>query len=132
MSGDALIAAIAGVLGAGAGAAATGFTSLRSARNDRRNSWMEFKRGNSNSFMQHIAVHNEEEPLDENDRRLLGHYYLLALAVGEDEAAHALYEALPSHLQQRAHDPKEPPFSNLRAEVTPRRRNSAPPPGGEN
>jgi hypothetical protein len=98
------------------------------ARSERGNKWLEFKRGYSRAFMQHIAVHREQgDDVSEEDERLIGHYYVLALAVSDDKAAAELYEALPDRIRQRIHDPGKPPFSRLRNEVTPARRSLGPP-----
>jgi hypothetical protein len=121
MASDAVIGAIAGVLGAGAGATATGFTTALTGRTDRRNKWLEFKRGNSRGLLQHIAVHRRPGALTEADERLIGHYYVMALAVRSDKAAKALYEALPEDIRARVHDPSAPPLLELRDEVTPSR-----------
>jgi hypothetical protein len=128
----AIIAGIAGVLGAGIGAAATGLVTAWTARTDRGNKWRQFERGNARAFMEHIAVHrdvDEDGGIDEDDQRLIGHYYRLALAVSDDSAAVALYRDLPNDLRKRVHDPSESPFKELRDEVTPGRRKALAPPG---
>src|SRR4051812_41842569 len=119
LSGEAVIAAVAGVVGAGIGAAATGLVTAWTSRTDRQNQWLEFERGHSRGFMQHIAVHRRGEKVSDDDERLIGHYYTLALAVGKDEAATALYLALPDDIREKVHDPRESPFNDLRSEVTP-------------
>jgi len=131
VSGEAVIAGIAGILGAGAGAAATGLTAALTGRSDRRNKWLEFKRGNARKFMQHIAVHSQGGEVGEDDERLIGHYYVLALAVRDDNTARALYSSLPEQIKARVHDPEQAPFRHLREEVTPGRRALAPPGTGE-
>jgi hypothetical protein len=126
-TGETVIAAVAVVVGAGIGAVGTGLVTALTSRTDRGNKWLEFERGHSRGFMQHIAVHRRGKKASEEDKRLIGHYYTLALAVGEDEAATALYQALPDDIRERVHDPRESPFSDLRSEVTPGRRALAPP-----
>jgi hypothetical protein len=111
-----------GVLGILLGALATGLLKAWSDRVDRGNKWLEFKRGNARGFMQHIAVHGGDGKVGEEDERLIGHYYTLALAVSDDQGAVALYEALPEHLQSQVHDPGESLFNHLRSEVTPGRK----------
>ncbi len=117
-----LATAIVGVVGIAAGAGATGLVKAWTDRTDRRNKWREFERGNARKFMQHIAVHCRPGEVSDDDERLIGHYYTLALALANDEAARELYAALPDHLRTRVHDPKLAPFQHLRSEVTPGRK----------
>jgi hypothetical protein len=116
------VAPVAGVIGAGFGAALAGLFKVWRASIDRRNKWLEFERGNARKFMQHVAVHCRGEEVDETDERLIGHYYTLALALSDDEAAASVYADLPPRLRNLVHDPGAPPFSHLRVEVTPGRR----------
>jgi hypothetical protein len=86
---EGLVAAIGvvGVVGgAAAGAVATGFFNLRTSREGGRNKWLEFKRSHAHGFLQHIAVHYHDEPLTDEQIRLISHYYTLALALAEDAA----------------------------------------------
>jgi len=117
-----VVTVIVGVLGIAIGAISTGLVKAWADRVDRRNKWREFERGNARGFMQHIAVHCRDGEVNDADERLLGHYYTLALAVSDDEAAAALYTDLPEHLRSRAHDPAGEPFRSLRSEVTPGRK----------
>jgi hypothetical protein len=62
--------------------------------------------------------------LNKDDVGLIARYYELGLAVSDDEAAVALYNALPGKIKARVHHPAAAPFNRLRAEATPARRMS--------
>lgn len=127
-----VIAPLAGVVGAILGAILTGIMKARERRTELINVWLQNKRGLANGFMQHIDVHCRDGKLSDDDIRLVAQYYELGLAVSDDKAAVALYDALPKKIQARVHHPAAAPFDQLRSEVTPARKRSrvlvAPPP----
>lgn len=119
--GPAIVAAIAAVLGAGLGAAGAGIVQAWTARTDRKNQWLEYKRGLSNGVLQHQAVHCRAAEPEPDDRRLIAQYYQLVLAVTDEAAAVGLYRSLPESIRARVHDPEKEPLRDLRREVLPER-----------
>jgi hypothetical protein len=113
-----VIGPIAAVLGAILGALLTGVIKARERRTELINKWLGHKRRLAKGFMQHIAVHCHGAKASDEDVSLIAQYYELGLAVSDDEAAAALYEALPERIKARVLHPAAQPFDRLREEGT--------------